>query len=346
MSSMNSSGETTTPRDSEDLYKELTSFFQAHAGKVLEVEVLPTGFPLPPEATSSILQDDTKLGITKKSLALAFLTARHIFFSILKPDGCKAQGSEEANLATQVILLFDPEHITAANYRKRRLLQLGSASGTGTPINAINHEMIFLESLLTSPLHRHTKSPTLWHHRRWLMAQYFHQCWELHCSHREDRHCLKETFKQFWMSELRIIMRSGERHPKNYYAWTYARWALGFLAEKGVIGTSEKSIRYLAVCSAQTVLDWCFAHPADISGWAFLFFLLRHAERDAELRKSVIQRTFDFICKFAWTGEALWWFVRAVLPMEDIDLTDERQQYIQSILEKSASERRTGRLPS
>lgn len=34
--------------------------------------------------------------------------------------------------------------------------------------NAIRQEMCLLDTLLTSPLNRHTKSPTLWYHRYWL----------------------------------------------------------------------------------------------------------------------------------------------------------------------------------
>src|ERR1700753_4144206 len=72
--------------------------------------------------------------------------------------------------SSRIILLFDPEHITAANFRKRRIINLRQTSSARLP-EAYAQEIHFLNSILTSPLHRQSKSPTLWFHRWWLVDQ-------------------------------------------------------------------------------------------------------------------------------------------------------------------------------
>lgn len=91
---------------------------------------------------------------------------------------------------------------------------------------------------------------------------------------------------------------------------------------------------------------WCLAHPRDISGWAFLEYLLttglgwkregRAAERikcdeggglekrgkgrlgngagedvDSMVRK-VVNESEEFVRKFQWQGDSLAWFLKAM----------------------------------
>ena len=85
-----------------------------------------------------LLQDNLNIGIPKKILVLAFLRARELFFSDIKAAG---PSSPLAFEATRVILLFDTEFITVANFRKRRLLQLRGLASV-TTISASHHSRI------------------------------------------------------------------------------------------------------------------------------------------------------------------------------------------------------------
>lgn len=332
--SLDAGGSTIAPKPHE-LYKELTEFLGAHTGEVLEIEVLPAGFPLPWGATLPILQDGPNLGITKKALVQAFLVARDTFFNTLKLDTQNEHEAEEAMTATRVILLFDPEHVTAANFRKRRLLSLRASQNNTTSESHVDirNELVYLESLLTSPLHRHTKSPTLWHHRRWLVMGFFDQVCHVYNTSGSDRTDSRETFEALWGAELEVIERSGDRHPRNYYAWAYARWLLECLTEKSLSLPDKSTIPFMIRYSALRISEWCLAHPTDISGWAFLVHLLQKKTQAPELQTEVFDKAWAFTSKLSWEGEAVWWFLRTVFAMEGILPVGARRQYVESIVE-------------
>jgi len=335
MSSTSNGADPAIPPSPQPLYDELLLFFSSHAGDVLEIEVLPAAFPLPFGSTSPILQHGPNLGIPKKALVQAFLVARHTFFSTLELITPNDQEAEEAMAATQVILLFDPEHLTAANYRKRRLLDLRASrsSMTSESYFSIENELLYLESLLTSPLHRHTKSPTLWHHRRWVVKDFLDQNCQGYSSSGGDPAISREAFESLWRTELGVVERSGDRHPRNYYAWAYARWLLDFIAERDPNGSAEGSTLFLAKRSAWRIHDWCLAHPTDISGWSFLVYLLQLMKHEPGLQREIFESVWEFTSKLSWEGEAVWWFLRTVLAMEGIMPAGKRRQYFQSIVE-------------
>ncbi|KAI9872176.1 MAG: hypothetical protein M1830_001995 [Pleopsidium flavum] len=336
MSLTSNGGETASPPTSGQLYRELTRFFGEHAGKVLEIEILPSGFPLPPGTTSPLLQDGTNLGITKQALVQAFLVARHTCFNNLKLNRLIEQQVEAAEAATQIILLFDPEHLTAANLRKKRLLRLEAPDYSGLSevlTKAIKNELAFLETLLTSPLHRHTKSPTLWYHRHWLVQKYLNQLCQTQSILLGEHGNSEDDRKLLWMSEFEVIMRASDRHPKNYYAWAYARRLLDFLSQRDLTAASANPLPSLPACSAQRMLDWCLGHPTDISGWSFLLHLLQKLPDGTAVQVSIIQKALEFTYRLSWDGEALWWFLRTVLAMEDIMPASLRRKRVHDISE-------------
>lgn len=81
---------------------------------VLLFEILPPG-------VGPVLNDGCSIGLSKEALVQSFVIARQIFFS-LGEAGKIHQDEEQKDIASQVLLfLFDCEHLTAANYRKRCL---------------------------------------------------------------------------------------------------------------------------------------------------------------------------------------------------------------------------------
>lgn len=115
------------------------------------------------------------------------------------------------------------------------------------------------------------------------------------------------------------MMKAGERHPRNYYAWNYARDLLRAICGNEDLGT-RRDVRGVPVEeSLREVHYWCLQHPGDISGWSFLLFLLRRGDIageggggfEGEVQRCV-QVTWDFIRKFEWRGESARWFLSAV----------------------------------
>lgn len=132
--------------------------------------------------------------------------------------------------------------------------------------------------------------------------------------------------------ELKIVMLAGERHARNYSAWEYARQAIRISLGMGRQGKDERETekmvhrgldsRVWEQC-ARMVHQWCLMHPRDISGWAFLVYImdLRNQPRDiwdgdgvidAEaVTKEIFQKTQDFVRRFEWKGESIEWFLRS-----------------------------------
>lgn len=253
-------------------------------GELLEFEILGKSHPLDPG--TFLLQDGNAIAVSKYGLVQAFFVARKILQrhisaeSTLSSDGLLA--------VTSVVLLMDPEHLTAANARKKLAVSAGAASEERL-LEAIERDMFFVDSLLTSRLHRHTKSPTLWSHRRWLVetaARYGAQ------------HNVSESLEK-------VVMVAGQRHPRNYYAWCHARWLTNNRPE-GQDGQEDHGLRELL----EPTKRWCFRNHTDVSGWSYLHFLL--AKLDAAEASAVFEEAAKLAVSLQWTNESTWVFLRTL----------------------------------
>ena len=265
----------------------------------LEIEILGKGIPLPDG--TYVLQDGISVGVSKLGLVQAFLIARKILQDhIINGNGSSSSSSPQQQTvinddtlfaATAVTLLMDPEFLTAANTRKRLILKQ-LQDGNQMAWNVLTKEKAFLDSLLTSRLHRHTKSPTLWNHRRWLVGQY------------SSRGLMVDVVGDI----KNVVSVAGERHPRNYYAWCHARYLAGLL------GKDEESA-YKNLLMA--VRGWSFAHHNDISGWSFLFHLLDNFDGPRQNTPSIsISSIFSDVLNYAvscrLTNESVWVFLRTL----------------------------------
>jgi len=69
----------------------------------------------------------------------------------------------------------------------------------------------------------------------------------------------------------------------------------------------------------RAVHEWSLLHPRDISGWAFLAFLLREmreggrgvadVDADVEVRR-VVEETGAWVRKYEWRGGSVEWFLK------------------------------------
>lgn len=285
-------------------YEALNDYFNAHQKKIIEIEILPPAIE-PPDGI--LMQDGCNLGIPKKILALALIEGRRRFFN----NELRASKLE----ATKVILLFDPEHLTAANFRKRWLEELKADTEPKAQLayrKAVKYEFCFLDSILTSPLHRQSKSPTLWHHRLWLLGLLMPM----------DKESVPEDARtEFWRKELTTVFKSGERHSKNYYAWQYAR-----RLEERVDGLDA------TLDFAQRVKLWCCRHPGDISGWSCLLYLVPKVEPPSE-RQKLVREVLKYAFNLLSEHESMWVFIRLILAHHALqdwrtELVSQLQRYI------------------
>jgi len=133
-----------------------------------------------------------------------------------------------------VLLLFDSEHLTAMNLRKNVLLQQiqqNTQEGQqNTAYELCCTELQWLTNILTSPLHRHSKSPLLWSHRRWLISTMDMKENKLPendlCSDGPSRNLPKEQQGSTLaipdiLEEMKVVFEAANAHPKNYYVSHY-----------------------------------------------------------------------------------------------------------------------------
>lgn len=218
--------------------------------------------------------------------------------------------------ATRIVLLFNPEFLTAAGYRKRRILSHIAEHGieSSSSKSLFDQEIVLLDTILTSDLPRQTKSPTLWYHRYWLLSTFKSLLlpWSRASSDKESDLLLRE---------LRIVFKSGERHPKNFYAWHYLRGLIGLL--RRVIRDSGSDDHQIGLCTvAERVQDWCLRHVSDISGWAFLSFVLDEAELSTERRFSLLAELLRMTINLRLENESIWQFMRTAMASQAISDQD------------------------
>ncbi|KAJ5502082.1 Protein prenyltransferase [Penicillium fimorum] len=287
-------------------FQELVLIFSSRDNQVLEIEIIPSSLG------ATFLQDGWSLGLTKKALMQAFTVARQLFFDRLMPMSeddiqitfsAKAQSRNTDSAITEIMLLFDCEHLTACNWRKRRL-QAAMAhypvipDQTSPATELLEAELTLMSSYQCSPLHRHTKSPTLWYHRLWVVVNLL-----------QRRHWSPEDLLNLQQTELDVVLRAGELHPKNYYAFNYMRQLDVLLAATVEKTTAQSTWEIRSAQSVvERVVDWCLANPRDISGWSFGIYLLSNTP-EQHMRVNALERVVKFALNVGWEGESLWTFV-------------------------------------
>ncbi|KAL2073176.1 hypothetical protein VTL71DRAFT_10500 [Oculimacula yallundae] len=284
----------------ETVYKEIATALSTptSGSELLEIEFLPKSHPLPPDC--NVLVEGNNIAVTKVKLVQAFIVARQIFFKYIKE--CTEEKESDLRDATAVMLLLDPEHLTAANTRKRLILKYKNYPEELEEL--LRQELLFVDGYLTSRLHRHTKSPTLWGHRRWVLGEM-----ETLGIERDVLQDLKS-----------IVLVAAERHPRNYYAWSHMRWLVRTIADLPTRPIrpecAKRRLDHHELISV--VKDWCLKNPSDISGFSFLLFCLFSlgpltTSARVELCSSVCADILKLAVSFKWTHESVWVFLRTAV---------------------------------
>lgn len=278
-------------------YEELVGLLNSRLSTgPLDIQILPDASFLPSWSLVEIV--DNTLGVPKPVLAKAFIAARRIFFEHL--DNL-IENLEVILDSTSVILLFDPEHITAANARKKICLAFRSRSQP-EQIKRLKDELWFTQFILTSKLKRHNKSPTLWSHRKWLIKNF-----------NTVEGLLSPKWVEYEIEE--VILRSAEHHPKNYYAWDYMRWWTK--SRPGLPGLDDKWCPRGNMPLAMLMQDWCLHHTSDSSGWSFLTWMMKSPEsysiEGQRLQAAAGRKIFDYAVSLNLKNLSLWKFLQEIL---------------------------------
>ena len=317
----------------DDTYAQLISALHLPPAIVPEIEILPSSFP------PKILHESAAVGLPKPLLVSLYVRARKIFFDHISTNDSNSYHA--ALQATAIILLFDPNHLTAANFRKRHIERFSGKRTDNNDYNdrdnedlagAVRNELRFLESLVTSPLSKHAKSSTLWAQRLWIVQNFPGLAVREHATNEGIQlSSVRHGVRGFWDRELVVAMKAAERHPRNYYAWQYARQFFSVVCSKSSDLVEERQRqRELLRDGIGRMRGWCLTHPRDISGWTFLFFLLEQLRDDGyegqgpngvienEIRTSTWE-TIEFTRKYGWKGESIEWFLKAVKTLNTDD---------------------------
>ncbi|EED23717.1 conserved hypothetical protein [Talaromyces stipitatus ATCC 10500] len=311
-----------TSESAEEIYKSLYEIFaNRKSDQILEIEILTPDL-------GPLLQDGLCIGITKAALVKSFLVARQKLMKYLvhRSENVgygtaslkQSEGVKELAVATQIILLFDCEHVTACNWRKRFI----SSSVQDHSINKdmsgleemLQRERSLLASFLCSPLHRHTKSPTLWQHRLWILTKLL----DLQEQAAVKSEIWNEFLRKLILQELDVVCKSGQLHPRNYYAFSYMRQLHALvcqydspkeetLLKEASENTSQALLLTLALVMVEPMLKW----------WSS--FALK--DKMAKERKWALKRTIHFAVHIAaWESESLWTFVDLMVARFGVDI--------------------------
>ncbi|KAI9853239.1 MAG: hypothetical protein M1824_001493 [Vezdaea acicularis] len=346
--------DTLTPKQ---LYGELSFYLGKERDQVHELDILPSSFIIPVGSVSPVLHEGNSIAIRKRDLVKAFSAAREGFFKGLasaSEEGHNGSFNYKLLDSTRVILFFDPEHLTAANFRKRHLVshkqlfktkkfenghdtregdylhcgRCGEIALAGKarkwPLlahsctlleDAVAVELALSESYLTSPLHRHSKSPTLWNHRRWVISEFGPGLTKkADVSFRKGE---KERIRLLCYKELAVVIKAAERHPKNYYAWNYLHLLLSQLKAYEIDSDLIGGFRL-------RVGEWCQKNPGDTSGWSFMLKLISP-------HVSFYQLPLPHERQFQWDHEAFRVFARTLLASGNNLNAGDRKEYVDQL---------------
>jgi hypothetical protein len=194
---------------------------------------------------------------------------------------------------TLVALFATTENLQAINCRKRLIEH--------SPELAL-HEIKVLNIIFSSPLQKHTKSPMLWQHRRWLHSKLGKvvENPDLYYEVSNDP-TLPASMNWLLRMELLTVFKAAELHPRNYYAWSHARWLVSFL----------NLDKHTLINLAEVMFRRCQRQISDISYWSFLYQVLIQIN-DPDLSIDYIKRALSESA-FAQGHESIWWFIRTLL---------------------------------
>lgn len=335
----------------QDAYNQIVTRLKGLEIQTVEIEILPSA--LCPPGPPQVIQDEQAVGIPKALLIPAFKHALRVL-ALGQPHNPGTVMTREQRLnATMVVLLVAPEHLTAANIRKRNLLALCESASNISQTNgigirpefqeftrALQVELNLLDSLFTSPLHKHAKSPTLWSHRRWLITKFLlntpgppraseparttgqSSTVSPSLSKPSD---LQQNQVRLLSNEFEIVSRAALQHPRNYPAFDYLRRLVTHSMTSTTSDTMLSSEFKDALCTiCEKTHKLALQNLGDTSIWAFWQYIsnvtVSHdpgGSADQNVTFAV-KDTLETALRLRWRGEAIWGCLRSALASGEI----------------------------
>lgn len=230
------------------------------------------------------------LAIPKPALMRAYAIAIKEFYTVCNEKKC----SDHTMALSGVINLAVTEHLTAINVRKRYLAEhLQGYLKTSKSVyknlkELIESELRWMEILLESRLNKHTKSPMLWAHRKWVLTDLTRKIdTDLDLVHEID-----------FIREEKVVLRAAHLHPMNYYAWSHLRW----------VQSTSKSVDWEH--HIQRIYDFCKFHVSDISGWSYLLWAVEKSASPS-ICMEYATKVWE-LSRIATDHEALWFAMKVL----------------------------------
>ncbi|KZO99681.1 protein prenylyltransferase, partial [Calocera viscosa TUFC12733] len=205
------------------------------------------------------LLSEGHFGIPEKILYHSFAEVVRVYPSFRRIE---ALDSDDALLASSVILFANSDHNSAFNFHKRMILEgrLDEPS-----------ELAYIKLLAMIP--KNSKSSLLWHHRRWVLERLFPATpldgddseWHVHLP--------VDTCEE----EVLIVTRACQSYRRNYLAWAHRSFVLQQMRKRCLtdVGSEYKS---LFSKEYQNMTSWMESHISDHSAAQYLCQLQRAME--------------------------------------------------------------------
>lgn len=160
----------------------------------------------------------------------------HELSDVLKHDQVEPEGDStidtllsDLDHVTKVLLIQNPDHITATSCR-RQLVQRLTDRASPDEMLKVRRQSLMQELALTTlilSIASHAKSSTLWEHRRWcLIETYLLQDGATLSSARLSQPRRMAPASCASDEEFEFTLNCADIYPRNYFAWRHRMWLL------------------------------------------------------------------------------------------------------------------------
>ena len=271
---------------------------------VLTSEIPLSEYDFLPTLTSSrnknpIVVESDKLGLEQWSLKIIYTYVHQYFHKLVSgiPKCVDDKGDFQGVFITQVLLMLNPEHMTAWNYRKL-LLKSGTL--------LLKDDLKLMDLIMA----KFPKSPETFAHRKWVVKLLIDNIKVSSLCHTETTD--DTEVKTVLDHEFHICTLTASKYPNNYNAWSHRIW----LFKSYIVGT--RLLEHYIATEQSAISTFVSEHISDYSGLHYKQFLLKMASDDQHVSivenyfQLEFQENFDLLSRYP-DHEALWCHRRSLL---------------------------------
>ncbi|KAG0146513.1 hypothetical protein CROQUDRAFT_657326 [Cronartium quercuum f. sp. fusiforme G11] len=179
------------------------------------------------------------------------------------------------NDLTKVLLIHNPDHVTALSIRKQLLLRSNAQDDSDDRL--LCDEIMFEEFKFTTlilSIASHAKSASLWEHRRWCLTS-LHLLQHERMSHSPNPNIPFYSARIAPTScttdeEFEFSLRCANVYPRNYFAWRHRMWLL-----EGLLNSHPQALQSALDKEFERVTTFWSSHPRDQSCTHYISWLIK-----------------------------------------------------------------------